>query len=280
MLRGNRRRRLARRGRGPAHARADPRPGGGDPDRLPRRPRPGDRGAAGRAAPRRGGRRLITTACPDRTGRRTPGSGADTRARGAPIDEPCGNALDPPRLRRSPGLRRPRRRRRRRAADRAETVPWFASGECGGMLVAPDRILTAAHCVKGNNLAGIAGWAVGGVTRNGTQFALHPNWRETNGENLLDDVALIQLDQPVSTVAPVALGGAAPPRGWILGRGRSTAPAPARPSRSTASCARPSCGRSPTGRARRTSSTSAATAGSASTPSGWCARSTSTARRR
>src|SRR3954464_1666205 len=26
-----------------------------------------------------------------------------------------------------------------------ETVPWFASGKCGGTLVAPDRILTAGH---------------------------------------------------------------------------------------------------------------------------------------
>jgi hypothetical protein len=105
-----------------------------------------------------------------------------------------------------------------------ETVPWFASGDCGGMLVAPDRVLTAGHCVKGNTINGIAGWAVGGVTRNGTQFALHPNWRKTNGENLLDDVALVQLDEPVTTVEPVTLGTSVPKQGVIVGRGRSTAP--------------------------------------------------------
>src|SRR3954470_18186795 len=105
-----------------------------------------------------------------------------------------------------------------------ETVPWFASGNCGGMLVAPDRLLTAGHCVKGNTLGGLGGWTVGGVTRNAVQFAMHPNWRKTNGDNVLDDVALIQLDEPVTTVAPMSLGGPVPPRAGIVGRGRSTAP--------------------------------------------------------
>jgi hypothetical protein len=67
---------------------------------------------------------------------------------------------------------------------------------------------------------------VGGVTRNPVQFALHPNWRTSNGDNVLDDVALIQLDQPVTTVAPVTLGAAVPSRGTILVGVRRRPPLP------------------------------------------------------
>ena len=62
-----------------------------------------------------------------------------------------------------------------------ESVPWFADvAGCGGMLVAPDRVLTAGH---------------------------------------------VQLDQSVTTVAPVALAAGGPSgEAWILGRGRQFAP--------------------------------------------------------
>ena len=62
----------------------------------------------------------------------------------------------------------------------------------GGTLVAPDRILTAAHCVAGQTGAELGGIAVVGATRTATNVALHPDWRDRNGpRNFLDDVAIV-----------------------------------------------------------------------------------------
>jgi secreted trypsin-like serine protease len=106
-------------------------------------------------------------------------------------------------------------------------VPWFAyTGGCGAMLVAPDRLVTASHCVAHRGLQELRGINVGGAMTSVTRFAMHPSWRQDNGVNVLDDVAIMELAQPVTGVAPVTLAGdtALPAEARIVGRGRAAAP--------------------------------------------------------
>jgi hypothetical protein len=65
----------------------------------------------------------------------------------------------------------------------------------------------------------------GGALLPATHLAMHPGWRHANGpDNVYDDVAIVELAQPLTGVAPVALGSRAPREATILGRGRPVAP--------------------------------------------------------
>ncbi|HEX8205928.1 MAG TPA: serine protease [Solirubrobacteraceae bacterium] len=119
------------------------------------------------------------------------------------------------------------------AADRAPTArasvvgggsvpqgayPWIVamSRGCGGSLIAPDRVLTAGHCVEDLRVETLRLY-VGARTRKrgslrydgipvqGVDVATHPGYKSLSGGGPANDVALVRLARPVEGVAPVRL---------------------------------------------------------------------------
>jgi protease YdgD len=104
-------------------------------------------------------------------------------------------------------------------------------GFCTGALIAPNLVLTAAHCLydketgarmNPTDIKFLAGWRNGRAAayRGVKQAVAHPDYvyREDSGvDRVADDVALIELDQPILLpgIRPFAIG-AAPEAGDVV----------------------------------------------------------------
>jgi len=91
----------------------------------------------------------------------------------------------------------------------------FASQGCTGTLIAPDLVLTAAHCAavsgKSDNVFA-AGWSGQGALaqRASAQEQRHPDYAPDGRHTPQGDIALITLAAPIDDIAPLALSLARP----------------------------------------------------------------------
>ncbi|MCG8672982.1 MAG: trypsin-like serine protease, partial [Pseudomonadales bacterium] len=99
-------------------------------------------------------------------------------------------------------------------SDVSTTYPWMVSVQnsgghfCGGALIEPDLVLTAAHCLEGESASGVQVLIgvtelddTGGERISASELLSHPDYNRSNLDN---DIALIKLSSD-STNTPVDL---------------------------------------------------------------------------
>ena len=104
----------------------------------------------------------------------------------------------------------------------AGAYPWIVamSRGCGGSLIAPDRVLTAGHCVEDLRVDSVRLYVgarqrsrgslrYDGVPVRAVDVATHPGYRSLGGGGPANDVAILRLAEPVESIPPVRLAGPA-----------------------------------------------------------------------
>ena len=100
----------------------------------------------------------------------------------------------------------------------AGAYPWIValSRGCGGSLIAPDRILTAGHCVEDMRIGELrayvgaytrqrGGYRYDGLEVDPVDVASHPDYRSLDDGGPVNDAAVIRLAQPVPDAPLVTL---------------------------------------------------------------------------